>query len=82
MIDVRNERRNFPGYREANVFSLTDMQGGDSSGTTDTDAKTHEMSEYEGSGYTNIYSAMHDLDPSGGGEVLSIEALGSKRIKA
>jgi hypothetical protein len=79
-MDVQEERRNFPGYAKANVFSLDDIQKGDTYGTTDTDVKTHDNYKEGETGYTNIYSAYADLDRSGGGEVLPIEALGTRRI--
>ena len=59
VIDVQTARRNFPGYAEAQVYSLEDMQGGDISGATDTDAYTHEMKgKNSGGGYTKINQRM------------------------
>jgi len=42
VIDVQTEKRNFPGYSEANYFSLTDIRQGDYSGTTETDSTFKE----------------------------------------
>lgn len=54
--DVDKAKRNFPGYAKEMEYPLEDMirLGQDSSGTTDTDSKTHEMG-YQKSGYTRIY---------------------------
>jgi hypothetical protein len=50
VCDTQRERRNFPGYVEyENMLSMTDT-----SGTTDTDVKTHGNSG-KGEGYTKIY---------------------------
>ena len=53
VCDVDTKRRNFPGYSEENVFTLSDIMGGDESGTTDTDSKTDPKGS---DGYTTIYS--------------------------
>jgi len=51
VIDVQTQRRNFPGYTESQVYSLADLQMGDTAGTTETDSFT----EPKGSGgYTRI----------------------------
>lgn len=52
IIDVCDQRRNFPGYTEEQVYSLADIQQGDTSGTTETDSKTAPKS----GGYTRINS--------------------------
>lgn len=65
-IDVQSARRNFPGYSEAQCYTLTDMRRGDYSGTTETDSQFKEemlirrgypeMDAKGGpTGYTKIY---------------------------
>jgi len=55
VIDTQTERRNFPGYTEAEYFTMVDIQEGDQSGATDTDAATHKMmGKNTGGGYTKI----------------------------
>jgi hypothetical protein len=50
VIDVQTEKRNFPGYTEANYYSLDEIRMGDESGTTETDDATAPKS----GGYTTI----------------------------
>lgn len=45
ICDVQTQRRNFPGYSESQVYSLADLQMGDTSGTTDTDSKTSSQGD-------------------------------------
>lgn len=52
VIDVDNQRRNFPGYTESQPFSLAEILQGDESGTTETDSKTAPKS----GGYSKINS--------------------------
>lgn len=53
VIDVQDRKRNFPGYTEEMVYSLAEIIGGDTQGTTETDSKT----DTKGSrGYTKINS--------------------------
>lgn len=40
VCDVQSSRRNFPGYMEAQVYSLDELRGGDTSGHTETDNVT------------------------------------------
>jgi len=51
VIDTQTQRRNFPGYTESQVYSLADLQMGDTSGTTETDSATHPQGS---GGYTKI----------------------------
>ena len=57
VCDVDKEKRNFPGYKEEVPFTLDELREGDTSGTTDSDLKTHgKPSKGYDSGYTKIYS--------------------------
>lgn len=80
VTDVQTDRRNFPGYAEANYFTLQDIATGDTPGTTDTDAETHKSSDYVHSGYTKTYAAYKNASRTKGGKSLSIGALGAGRI--
>lgn len=53
VCDVQEKKRNFPGYTESQVYTLDELRGGDTSGTTDTDSKTSSQGD-EGS--TRIYN--------------------------
>lgn len=54
-IDVQSEMRNFPGYTEANYYSLENIQDGDISGATDSDSATEKLpGRNTGGGYTKI----------------------------
>jgi len=39
VVDCDTQRRNFPGYEEAQLVSVEDLKGGDTEGTTETDSK-------------------------------------------
>jgi hypothetical protein len=56
LCDVDIQRRNFPGYTEAKVYSIEDIVEGDRSGSTDTDYNTHQNygTDRSDSGYTRI----------------------------
>lgn len=53
VTDTQTERRNFPGYTEAQVYSLDELRDGDTGGTTETDSKTDPKGS---GGYTKINS--------------------------
>jgi hypothetical protein len=53
ICDTDKQRRNFPGYKESQPYSLVDIQQGDTSGTTESDSKTDSKGS---GGYTRINS--------------------------
>ncbi len=57
-IDVQTARRNFPGYTEAQVYTLDEIRGGDTWGTTETDSDTHPQGS---GGYTKINTKMRKM---------------------
>lgn len=56
-LPVKQPERNFPHVVEEHFFSLSDIEQGDTAGTTDTDSKTDPENKSEGKaeGYTRIY---------------------------
>lgn len=53
VIDTQESLRNFSGYQVSQPYSLSEIQQGDTSGTTETDSKTDKKGS---GGYTKIYS--------------------------
>lgn len=76
-IDVCHERRNFPGYKEQEVYTIEDMKACSQYGTTDTDSETDTAKD---EGLASIYKKKSKV-PDWSGQKLGLSSMKNPHTK-